>query len=88
MFGLDLISTIAGILIIITSVLLIIAFFLMTVGFILKLVSYKTGKQEQSKKGINLIRLGALFGSITFSVWLILGFLYQKGTISFQPLLK
>jgi len=88
MFGLDIISTVAGILLIVTSVLVVIAFLLMVIGFILKLVFYKTQKQAHLERSDKLIRYGALFGFIVFFVWFILGFLYRKGVISYHSLLN
>lgn len=83
MFESDFISTVAGILFIITSILAVIAFPLMLIGFVFRFLSYKTGRKEQLKRGIKLVRLGAIFGVIIFSIWFVLGLLYRKGLISF-----
>ncbi len=83
MFELDFIATVAGILFIITSILLVIAFPLMLIGFVFRFLSYKTDRKEQLKRGIKLVRLGAIFAFIAFSILFVLGLLYQKGLISF-----
>ena len=87
MFGLDLISTVAGILLIITSALVLIALPLILIGFVFQFLSYKTGRTEQLGKGKKLVKLGALFGVIVFSSWVVIGFLYRNGLISFHTTL-